>query len=336
MSTIRTRAFGGAVQLLHLGERPNSAPNFCACVRAPHERLPRDAGRKAQVVLDPRAGARLSSKGSASSTRSRAPRTLRRRQSRVPLDRRRRSPRRKARCAASSPPARAQPPAPCFMGFPSTAPSVMTTMGSRPRRSGPRATRRPDPRRIDHPEGHPVASEEGGQLGHFRRPERPDEHRPPNRPRSWPPGGGSAHAECVPRARPPRRATPKLLGSHDDRLHLLDRLERRSRSASRERPEICQELARENFHLLRGASDQLRELREGQRSAERIAADGCQSGRPGSGTSPGWAFPPGRSSPGGTAHVAIAPDPLDLADERTGNIWSNRRASAPFGAGRCR
>ena len=43
-------------------DRLNSAPNFCACVkRASHQRLTRDAGRKAQVVLDARAGAGLAS-----------------------------------------------------------------------------------------------------------------------------------------------------------------------------------------------------------------------------------------------------------------------------------
>ena len=60
---IRARGFRRAVQPLDLGGQAELDPEFLGLrERAPHQRLPRYAGRKAQVVLDARAGAGLSSK----------------------------------------------------------------------------------------------------------------------------------------------------------------------------------------------------------------------------------------------------------------------------------
>ncbi len=59
---IGARALRRAVQPRDLGRQAELGPEFLGLrERAPHQRLPRHAGRKAQVVLDARAGAGLSS-----------------------------------------------------------------------------------------------------------------------------------------------------------------------------------------------------------------------------------------------------------------------------------
>ena len=116
---------------------------------------------------------------------------------------------------------------------------------------------------IDHPEGSPVASEEGGQPGDLGRPEWPDDHRASE--------ADLDHRHVAQEQRPhdafaelglgdEQRA--KLVGRNDDRLHLLDRLDVDRARLLRERSEVGQELAREHLHLLRGAADQLARTRQ--------------------------------------------------------------------------
>src|SRR5204862_280257 len=61
---IRARALGSAVQPLDLGGEAELHPELLRLGEsARHQRLPRDTGGKAQIILDARAGAGLSAKG---------------------------------------------------------------------------------------------------------------------------------------------------------------------------------------------------------------------------------------------------------------------------------
>ena len=271
--------------------------------RAPHQRLPRDAGRKAEIVLDARAGAGLSSK------RERFQHQDREALGRA-VDRGREPGRTRAddghvvRFGAEARRHQAQRARQLLLRRILEHRAVRQDRErklARLRRRSARAARGvPILIGIDHAEGNPVAFEEVRQPRHVRGLERPDEHRASEADLD------QRHAAQDERAQDALaelglgdEQRPQRLRRNDDRLHVADRpgVDRAQVRPSGELPELGHDLARDDLrHLLERRPDQLRERRHRHRSAPAHRAARSRPGRKGSRTSRGPPLPRGRGT----------------------------------------